>query len=74
MGISGISMVGGFGMTTLGGDAGGRYYWGRRIGCRIERGRVRVCESVLRCGFVCGALVVFVNCWIAWWSTSIANS
>ena len=74
MGICGTSMAGGFGMTTLGGDAGGRYSWGRRIGRRIERGRVRVFESVARGGFVCGGLVVIVHRWIAWWSASIANS
>ena len=74
MGVFGISMAGGFGMTTLGGDAGGRSSWGRRIGLRIERGRVQVCESVARGGFVCGGLLVVVHRWIAWWSTSIANS
>ena len=61
MGICGVSMAGGFGMTTLGDDAGGWSSWGRRMGRRIERGRVRVCESVVRCGFVCGGLVVFVK-------------
>ena len=40
VGVCGIGMSGGFGMTTLGGDAGGRSSWGRRIGRRIERGRV----------------------------------
>ena len=74
MGMCGISTTSGFGMTTLGGAAGDRYSWGRRIGRRIERGQVRVCENVLRCGFVCGGLVVFVHIWIAWWSASIANS
>ena len=74
MGICGISMAGGFGMTTLGGDAGGWSSWGRRIGLRIERSRVRVCETVVQCGFVCGGLVVFFHRWIAWWSVSIANS
>ena len=68
MGICGISMAGGFGMTTLGGEAGGWYFWGRRIGRRIER------ESVARCGFVYGGLVVFVHRWIAWWRAYIANS
>ena len=73
VGICVIIMSGGFGMTNLGGDAGGRYSWGRRIGRRIERGRFRVCESVLQCGFVCGGLVVFIHFWIAWWSASINN-
>ena len=31
VGICGIGMSGGFGMTTLGGDAGGRFSWGRHI-------------------------------------------
>ena len=74
MGICGISMAGGFGMTTLGGATGGRSSWGQHIGRRIERGRARVCESVVRYGFICGGLVVFFHCWIAWWSASIANS
>ena len=52
MDSGGISMASGFGMTNLGGEAGGWYSWGRRIGRRIGRGRVRVCESVVRCGFV----------------------
>ena len=38
VGIFGIGMSGGFGMTTLGGDVGGRSSRGRRIGRRIERG------------------------------------
>ena len=71
--ICSISMAGGFGMTNLGVEAGGRSSWGRRIGRRIERGQVRVCESVVRCGFVCGGLVVFVHWFIVWWSASIAN-
>ena len=61
-------------MATLGGASGGWYSWERRIGRRIERGRVRVCESVVQGDFVCGSLVVFVYLWIAWWSASIANS
>ena len=59
-GIS-IGVEGGFGMTTLGGKFGGRSSWGRRIGLSIERCQVRVCGSVVRCGFVCGGLVVFVH-------------
>ena len=39
VGICGISMSGGFVMTTLVGDAGVWYYRGRRIGLSIERGR-----------------------------------
>ena len=54
----GIIMAGGFGMTTLGGKAGGWSSWGRRIGCRIERGWMRVRESFVQCGFVCAGLVV----------------
>ena len=42
VGFCGIGMSGGFGMTTLGGDTGGRYSCGRRIVCSIERGRARV--------------------------------
>ena len=74
MDIFGTSMAGGFVMTTLGGDAGGRSSWGRRIGRRIECGRVRVFEIVERVGFVYGGLVVVVHRLIAWWSASIANS
>ena len=65
MGICGTGMAGGFGMTTLGGDARGRSSWGRRIGSRIERGQVRVFESVARGGFDCGGLLVVVHIWIA---------
>ena len=50
----------GLGVTTLGGEAGGRYSWGRRLGRRIERGRMRVCESVARGGFACGGLLIVV--------------
>ena len=38
VGVGGIGMYGGYGMTTLGSGAGGRSFWGRRIGHRIERG------------------------------------
>ena len=31
VGICGTGMAGGIGMTNLGGDAGGRSYWGRSI-------------------------------------------
>ena len=54
VGICGIGMSGGFGMTTLGGDTEGWSSWGRSIGCRIERGRARVCEGVARGGFASG--------------------
>ena len=74
MGICGISMAGGFVMTILGGEAGGWSSWGQRIGRRIDHGWVRVCESVVLCGFVCGGLVVFVHSWIFWWIVSISNS
>ena len=74
MDSGGISMARGFGTTTLGGEAGSRSSWGRRIGRRIERGRVRVCESFVRCGFVYGGPAVFVHCWMAWWSASIYRS
>ena len=74
MGICGTGMASGLGMTTLGGDARGRYSLGRRIGRRIERGRVQVFESVALCGFVCGGIVVVVRYWINLWSASIANS
>ena len=62
----GISMSGGFGMTTLAGEYRVRFYWGRQIGRSIERGRVRVCDSVVRCGFFCGGPVVVVHRWMAW--------
>ena len=39
VGVFGIGLSGGFGMTTLGGGAGGLSLWGRRIGRRMERGR-----------------------------------
>ena len=39
VGMGGIGMYGGFGMTTLGSGAGGRYSRGRRMGRRIERSR-----------------------------------
>ena len=61
-------------MTTLGGESGGRFSFLGRIGLSIELGRVRVCERVVRCGFVCGIPVVLVNCWMAWWSASITKS
>ena len=38
LGVGGIGMYGGFGITTLGSGAGGRSSWGRRIGRRVERG------------------------------------
>ena len=39
VGVGGIGMSGGFGMTTLGSGAGGRFSWGRRIGRTVERGQ-----------------------------------
>ena len=39
VGVGGIGVSGGFGMTTLGSGAGGRSSQGRRICRRIERGR-----------------------------------
>ena len=74
MDSGGISMAGGFGMTTIVGKAGGRSSWGQRIGRRIERGRVHLCESVVQYGFVCGGPAVFFHLWMAWWSASIARS
>ena len=38
VGVGGIGMSSGFGMTTLGSGTGGWYSQGRRIGRRIERG------------------------------------
>ena len=38
VGVGGVGVSIGFGMTTLGSGAGGRSSCGRRIGCRIERG------------------------------------
>ena len=58
MGIFGISMSGGFGMTTLGGDAGGRFSLGLRIGRRIDHGQARVCKGLARGGFECGGLLL----------------
>ena len=65
VGICGTVTSGGFGMTTLGGDADRRYSWGWRIGRRIERGWVRVCESVAQGGFAFGGLLLDVQRWIA---------
>ena len=39
VGVGGIGMSGGFGMTTLGSGAGGLSLRGWRIGRRMERGR-----------------------------------
>ena len=61
VGICGTGMFGGFGMTTLGGDAGSRYSWGRHIGRKIERGRARVCKGMARGGFTCGGLLLVVQ-------------
>ena len=52
-------------MTTLGGDTGGGSSWGRRLGRRIERGQMRVCESVARGRFACGGLLIVFRLWIA---------
>ena len=65
VGICVIGMSGGFGMTNLGGDAGGRYSWGLRIGRRIERGRAQVCKGVVRGGYACGGILLVVQRWIA---------
>ena len=65
VGICGISMSGGVGMTTLGGDAGGWSSRGRRIGRRIERSREQVCKGVARGIFKCGSLLLVDQIWIA---------
>ena len=65
VGIFGISISGGFGMTTLGGDAGGRFSWVRRIGRSIERVWVQVCKGLERGGCACGGLLLVVLIWIA---------
>ena len=52
----GIGEALGFGMATLGSASGGWSSWGRCIGSIIERCRVRVCGSVVRCG--CGMQVM----------------
>ena len=39
VGVGGIGMSGGFGMTTLGSGTGGRSWRGRCIGRRMESGR-----------------------------------
>ena len=65
VGICVISMSGGFGMTTLGVDAGGWSSRGRHIGRRIERGRAQVCKGVARGGFACGGLLLVVQRWIS---------
>ena len=40
VGVGGIGLSGGFGITTLGSGSGGLSSWGRRIGHRMERSRV----------------------------------
>ena len=65
VGICGIGMSGGFGMTTLESGAGGWSSRGRHIGCRIERGRARGCKYVARGGFALGDLLLVVHRWIA---------
>ena len=64
----GIGEALGFGMDTLGGASGGWSSWGRRIGHSIERCFVRVCRSVVRCGFVRAGNVILAHRWMAWWS------
>ena len=39
VGVGGIGLSGGFGITTLGSGAGGLSSRVRRLGCRMERGR-----------------------------------
>ena len=65
VGSCGTRMAVGYGMTTLGGDVGGRSSLGRCIGRRIERGPARVCEGVAQGGFSCGCLLLVVQSWIA---------
>ena len=65
VGICWTGMACGFGMTTLGGDKGGWSSWVRRLGRRIERGRMRVCKSVARGGFACGGLLIVAHRWIS---------
>ena len=65
VGICCTGMACGFGMTTLGGDTGVWSSWGRRLGRRIERNRMRVCESVARGGFSCGGILIVIHLWIA---------
>ena len=55
----------GFGMTTLGGDAGGWSSWERRLGRRKEHGRMPVCERVALGGFACQCLLIVVHFSIA---------
>ena len=63
-----------FGMATLGGASGGQSSWERGIGNSIERCCVRVCGSVVRCGFVRAGYVILAHRWMAWWSAFIAKS
>ena len=65
VGICCTGMACGFGMTTLGGDAGFRPSWGQCLGRRIERGRMQVCERVACGGFACGGQLIVIYCWIA---------
>ena len=64
VGMGGIGMSDGFGMTTLGSGLGGWSSQGRRRGCKIERGRARGCKDVVRGGFAHGGLLLVVQRWI----------
>ena len=65
VGMGGIGMSGGFGMTTLGSGAGGRSYKGRRICLRIEPSWARGCKYLARGGFALVGLLLVVQRWIA---------
>ena len=61
----GIGEALGFGMAPLGGTSGGRSSWGRYIGRSMERCRVLVCGSVVRCGFVRAGNASLAHRWMA---------
>ena len=56
----------GFGVSTLGGASGGQSSWGRRMGRSVERCRVHVCGSGVRCGFGGAGSVILAQHWMAW--------
>ena len=74
VGICCTGMACGFGMTTLGGDAGVRPSWGQCLGRMIEHSRMQVCESVVRGGFTCGGQWIVFHRWISGWSALTVNS
>ena len=61
VGVGGIGISGGAGMTTLGSGAGGWYSWGRRIGRKIDPSRAQGFKDVARGGSAHGGLLLVVQ-------------